>query len=187
MAGCPQARLKGDQKLSSEELKEFRSVCGCIQWLGGQCRPELASTASLCHRGNETDVTDLQKLHEAIKYAKAHDEDGIVFMDVPFNKASCLVTFADSSWANAINFSSQYGVVVALCPPQVTGKLSPAIVLDWKSGRSPRVCRSTLAAEAIAADEGTDRQCYINCYLTELLYLKPAWKRRNGTGSSSMY
>ena len=169
-------RLKKEPKLNAEELKEFRSVCGCLQWLGGQSRPELASTASLCHRGNETDITDLQKLHEALKYAKLHDDDGIVFMDVPFNKASCLVTFADSSWANAANFSSQYGVVVALCPPQVTEKLAPALILDWKSGRSPRVCRSTLAAEAIAADEGTDRQCYINCYLTELLYLKPAWK-----------
>ena len=169
-------RLKKDPKLSIDELKEFRSVCGSLQWLGGQTRPELASTASLCHRGNETDITDLQKLYEALKFAKTHDDDGIVFMDVPFNKASCLVTFADSSWANAANYSSQYGVVVALCPPQVTEKLSPAIILDWKSGRSPRVCRSTLASEAIAAEEGTDRQCYINCYLTELLYLKPAWK-----------
>ena len=58
----------------------------------------------------------------------------------------------------------------------VTEKLSPAIILDWESGRSPRVCRSTLCAEAISADEGTDCQCHINCYLTELLSLKTAWK-----------
>ena len=47
--------------------------------------------------------------------------------------------------------------------------------------------RSTLASEAIAADEGTDRQCYINCYLTELLYPEARLERWNGLGSSPMH
>eukprot|EP00435_Cladocopium_sp_Y103_P005736 s3811_g1.t2 len=169
-------RLKSDDLLEPEEVKEFRSVSGCIQWLGGQCRPELASTSSLCNRGSETRTSDLHKLHEALKYAKESEESGIVFADIPVNRASCIVTYTDSSWANAANYSSQFGVVVTLCPPQVTESICTGHILDWKSGRSPRVCRSTLAAEACAADEGTDRACYINLFLTELLCQKPAWK-----------
>ena len=67
-------------------------------------------------------------------------------------------------------------MIIALCPPQVTEAVCLGHILDWKSGRSPRVCRSTLAAEAVAADEGTDRSCFINLFLTEIFYQKPAWK-----------
>lgn len=169
-------RLKADDLLTAEEVREFRSVSGCIQWLGGQSRPDLASTASLCNKGGETRTSDLHRLHEALTYAKLTDTSGLMFTDVPVNKASCVVTYADSSWANAANYSSQYGVIIALCPPQVTESLCNGLILDWKSGRSQRVCRSTLASEACAADEGTDRACYINLFLTELLYQIPAWK-----------
>lgn len=54
-------RLQQSLKMSVEEMQEFRSVCGSIQWLAGQSRPDLSSTASLCHRGSSTDVTDLFK------------------------------------------------------------------------------------------------------------------------------
>ena len=122
--------LKQDDHLDDNEVKEFRSANGCIQWLGGQTRPELSSTASLCDKGSETKTSDLHKLHEAIKYAKATAESGIVFTDVPVTKASCLVTYTDSSWANAANYSSQFGVLVMLCPPQVTGTNLP-----WPTAR----------------------------------------------------
>ena len=73
-----------------------------------------------------------------------------------------------------MNFSSQYGVIVTLTPSQVSEAVTPCAVVDWKSGRSARVCRSTLASEACAADEGTDRGSHINAALSEILYLKPA-------------
>ena len=98
------------------------------------------------------------------------------FLAIPVNKASVIVTFADSSWANAAKHSSQFGVMLVLCPPQVTEVISNCHVLDWKSGRSARICRSTLAAEACAADEGNDRACYINMVMTELLHKQPAYK-----------
>jgi hypothetical protein len=48
-------------------------------------------------------------------------------------------------------------------------------ILDWKTGRSPRVCRSTLAPEVCACDEASDRACYTNLVLSELLYQKAAF------------
>jgi len=49
-------------------------------------------------------------------------------------------------------------------------------LVDWKTGRSPRICRSTLAAEAIAADERADRSSLLNFFLRENFTLKPAFK-----------
>ena len=49
-----------------------------------------------------------------------------------------------------------------------------ATVLDCRAGA--RVCRSTLAAEASAADEGADRAAFANMCLSELLYGEPAFK-----------
>ena len=172
----PVGRLQKEPQLSAEEWKEMRSVCGCLQWLGGQTRPDVAATASLSHRGGDTEITDLKRLHETLKYAKETASSGITFPAIPVNKASVIVTFADSSWANAAKHSSQFGVMLVLCPPQVTEVISNCHVLDWKSGRSARICRSTLAAEACAADEGNDRACYINMVMTELLHKQPAYK-----------
>ena len=51
-----------------------------------------------------------------------------------------------------------------------------ATLIDWKTTRSTRVCRSTLAAEASAADEGADRMAFANLSLSELLYGEPTHK-----------
>ena len=90
-------RLKEDALVTAEETKEFRSASGCLQWLGGQGPPELASTASLCNKGIETRTSDLKKLHEAIEYAKETSDSGLVFYDVPLNKASCIVTYTTAA------------------------------------------------------------------------------------------
>lgn len=136
----------------------------------------MAAAASLCHRGQETDVTDLRNLYETLSFVKATTESGIVFPPVPVDKTSVIVAFGDSSWANAANYSSQYGVVVTICPSQVTEATTNALLVDWKSGRSTRVCRSTLAAEASAADEACDRACFVNYVLSELLFNVPAYR-----------
>ena len=165
-----------DKRLNDDERKEFRSVCGCLQWLSGQTRPDLCAVTSLVRRGTEGEVSDLKQLYDALEFAKSTKDKGIVFLDIPINRASVVVTFADSSWANADQLKSQFGVLVMVCPPQVSEKTCFGHLFDWKSGRSPRVCRSTLAAEACAADEGADRGSFLNLVLSELLYLKPAYK-----------
>ena len=50
------------------------------------------------------------------------------------------------------------------------------MIVDWKSCRSQRVCRSTLASESCAADEASDRSSYVNMFLGEIFYDIPAHK-----------
>ena len=100
--------------------------------------------------------------------------NGIVFQDVPFNKESLLVTYTDASWSNAPYSTSQLGILAMMTTPTATRTQQHGSIIDWRSCRSPRVCRSTLAAAATAADEGADRAAYINMHISEILYRKPA-------------
>ena len=167
-------RLKEDPKLSPSEYQEFRSVSGCLQWAATQARPEIAPVVSLSNHGNDTTIAHLRDLYEALDLLKSTQDAGITIQDVPFNKSSVVLTYTDASWANAQRSGSQIGVVVGITTAAVKEGPVPFALVDWKSGRSARVCRSTLAAEASAADEGADRSAYINMLASELLYCSPA-------------
>ena len=163
-----------DAALSAEQKAEFRSISECLQWLSTQTRPDLSVTNSLANKGDKTTVGDLKSLYQALEFARSTKNDGIIIEDVALNRGSVLVTYSDASWANAEMCRSQLGVLVLVTSPGVLQKTAPAAVLDWRSGRSTRVCRSTLAAEASAADEACDRGCYLNMFIAELLYNRPA-------------
>ena len=70
-----------------------------------------------------------------------------------------LAGYSDSSWANA---------ALLITTPACTEVVAKGNLIDWKSNRSARVCRSTLAAEAIACDDRVDRTIYANAILSEL-------------------
>ena len=158
MKGGKVDRKRLKQMLDDKDLGEFRSVSGCLQWLAGQTRPDVAAVVSLCSKGAKSTYEDLQNMYSAVEHLHATMEHGIVLLPVPISYATMLVTFADSSWANAEGFASQHGSLVLLADPRATDVISPGLLLDWKSSRSSRVCRSTLAAEASAAD--APKSCY---------------------------
>jgi hypothetical protein len=109
------------------------------------------------------------------------------------NKGTTILAYGDASWCNAANYTSQFGVIIVLCPPQVSEQTCQALVIDWKSGRMQRVARSTLAAEAHAADEAADRACYANYHISELLHNQPSFKcgvkmpMKQATDAKSLY
>lgn len=172
----PRGRLQQSPELSMDERKELRSISGCLQWAATQTRPEVAALVSLSGHGEQATIEDLKRLHAAVKFLKETPEYGITIMDVPFGYQTMLLGYSDSSWANAKKSGSQIGVMVGITTASVKDEISPFTLIDWRSARSPRVCRSTLAAEATAADECADRLSYVNHFVSELLYGKPAHK-----------
>ena len=115
---------------------------------------------SLSNRGQLTSYLDLKRLYG--------------YQDIPISLTTNVLTYTDSSWANNLDLKSQYGVLVLLTPPQVSEVTSKATLIDWKTARSTRVCRSSLSSEASAADEGADRAAFSNMSLSELLLGQPA-------------
>ncbi|CAE7223119.1 LZTR1 [Symbiodinium necroappetens] len=150
-----------DAVLSTEQRAEFRSVTGCLQWISGQSRPKSPrSTACRTTEARPRSTTFAPSTRQSTSRRRL--KRTALIPDVPVNKASVVLSFSDASWANAEHCRSQCGVLVLLCGPTVLQRPAPAMLLDWRSCRSTRVCRSTLAAEASASDEGCDRAAYVN-------------------------
>ena len=57
-------RLAKDPALTDQERRDFRSVSGCLQWLGSQARPELCPAVSLSNHGLETEIGHLDPLRD---------------------------------------------------------------------------------------------------------------------------
>ena len=167
---APTIKKKEHTSLTPSEWQEFRSVTGSLQWLAGQTRPDAAAITSLSNKGRETTTKELSELYEFIKVVKLTESLGLSYYPVPWNRATTIVGYSDSSWANAPGHKSQMGVLVMVTSPECTQKKCPASVLDWKSTRSPRVTRSTLASEANAMDECADRCVFTNYFMTHLLW-----------------
>ena len=165
--------MKGD-KLTEEEQKELRSISGSLQWLATQSRPEIAPVVSLTAHGDAATIHDLKNLYATVGYLKQSSKAGILMQDVPVNEDTVILAYSDSSWANASKSGSQIGVVIGLTTPLEKHQPAKFSLIDWKSARAVRVCRSTLAAEASAADEASDRSAYVNMHLGELVHLEPA-------------
>ncbi|CAE7029534.1 RE2 [Symbiodinium sp. CCMP2592] len=163
-------RGREDPKLTEAELSEFRSVCGALQWLVGQTRPDGAATVSLMNRGNDSTLSELKQLYALSEYFARTHSDGLVFHGIPINEHSIIVSYGDCSWANAQEYKSQEGLLVCLTTPDALTGNAPAVLLDWKSTRTPRVVRSTLAGEAYAADDSIDRGVLANQMFSEIIF-----------------
>ena len=155
-----------------------------MAWLGSQARPDLSPAISLSNHGQKTTIEDLKVLAETLQFAKDTH---------PINEQSVILTYTVASWGSAAHSTSQMGILITLTTPDVIEKTCKVKLLDWRSARSPRVCRSTLAAEASAADENSDRAAFINMMLSELLYYEKAHKigckldNLQATDSKSLY
>ena len=175
MKGGTVPKKRHKETLDASDLGEFRSVSGCLQWLAGQTRPDVAATVSLCSRGAKSTYEDLHNMYMAVEHLHQTKDHGLVLRPVPIDYSTMITTYADSSWANAVGHASQHGALILLSSPKATDVIQPGLLVDWKSSRSTRVCRSTLAAEASAADMSVDRASLINYMLSELLLNRPAF------------
>ena len=162
-------KKKYDQQIDPSDMPESRSVGGCLQWLSGRCRPDVAATTSLCPKGTKATYKGLALMYQAVEHLHAIKEMGINMFPTTINENSVLVSFSDSSWANAEGFASQHGSLTLIADPRVLDSIGLDL-LDWKSSWSSCICRSFLAAEASAADVSVDRSSFISRLISELIF-----------------
>ena len=80
------------------------------------------------------------------------------------------IAFSDSSWANAAELKSQAGLLVFLAGSGVDSLEGDfASLLDWRSHRIRRQCRSTLASETMAMDAAMDSAVFAREFLAEIM------------------
>ena len=102
-------RSQGAPALTPAEMTEFRSCSGCLQWLAGQTRPDVAAGVSLANKGTETTTEDLKNLYKLMSYAKATDDVGLLIRPIPLNSETV------TSPKRALRLSSRPGRAGPVC------------------------------------------------------------------------
>eukprot|EP00971_Amphidinium_carterae_P350074 6491366-Amphidinium_carterae.1 len=162
-------RGAADETLNSAELGNYRSVVGSLQWLAGSSRADLAAPTSLLQTGSPQ-KQHMRGLCTTLKQAKSTEEIGVVFRSLDCSQAM-ICAYSDASFANAEAHRSQLGLLLTMVSSEALNAVGehPCSVLDWRSHRSRRVCRSTLASETIAADAAVDHAQWYSAFMGCLL------------------
>jgi hypothetical protein len=144
---------------NSKELSEFRSVLGALQWHSNSTRPDLSfSVSKLLGETKSLQVKHCIQANKLLRKAKANDPtkilckklEGPLMMDV----------YSDASFGNLPNGGSQRGTVTFIKDSE--GRRN---VVEFKSKRIKRVCRSTFAAELLACNGSIDIALYFRAML----------------------
>ena len=154
--------------LGPREVTEPKSGGGCLHWLIGQTRPDLAAATSLNMSGQPT-VNNLIEINKLLREAQRTQDWSLRFVPVPLEKAK-IIAYSDASWANAEGLKSQAGFLTFIAGPEVlTVQGDHASLMDWRSHRIQRQCRSTLAAETMAMDTAFDSGIFLRELMSEVL------------------
>ena len=162
------ARRAAEQALRPSERTEFKSVTGSVLHLAGHTRADLAAAVSLAQKGDLT-LDELDQINEVAEFARCTADVSVRLKPLPPSGLLC-VGFGDSSWANADGLKTQTGMALTLTTGDARRGLAPASLLEHASNRTKRVVRSTLAGEALAADNAADHTVFLAYYLSAALY-----------------
>lgn len=153
--------------LTARQVTELRSCSGSLQYLVGNSRPDIAADVSLVQRENPTEK-ELYEMNKTIEYLHQTSDIGITLTASLEMEDLCVVDFGDSSFANAEEERTQVGIIVTVTSPKARYGTALASIVDWRSVQTHRQVRSTLSAEAIACDEGTDHSYFACSWLDEI-------------------
>ena len=162
------AQLATPMPLTPQQRTEFKSCVGSLQYVASNSRPDVASVTSLCQGTNITTL-NLQQAYDAIDYLHDTSDVGIHIRGTNLERP-LVVGYGDSSWANADGSRTQIGLVICITDESALTDDAIGSIADWKSGRTKRIVRSTLAGEAIACDATCDHAFFVAALLSEMLY-----------------
>ena len=132
---------------------EYRTLVGGMSWVVTQSRPDLAfDVSSISGSLASPMVEDLFRANKVLTRMQRTD----IRLRYPFLRGELsLIGFSDSSYANLPGGATGGGLLWMMVEngPDRTQRFH---VLTWRCRRLKRVCRSTFAAETIAAAEALD-------------------------------
>ena len=153
-----------DSSLDKDELRVFRGICGQLNWVANQSRPDLAfDSCDLSCSIKNAKIGDLLRAAKVVRKAKSQR------VSLKFTKLDLatmkIVIYSDASYCNLPDGSSQGGHIIFLC--DAYGVMVP---ITWSSTKIRRIARSVLAAECLALQDAADSAVLIAGLLSEMLY-----------------
>ncbi|CAK9100240.1 unnamed protein product [Durusdinium trenchii] len=153
--------------LTSSEQKQLRALLGSLQWLVAQARIDQGFALSTLQGEQPQTVGTLLRCNLLLKQMKLTASFGLTFRPMCLEDAGVMV-ITDSSLGNVTKEGSTIGSVekrvfsqssymVLLADKKLmSGEEGQFCLLDGRSHRLSRVCRSTYAAELLGAEEAFD-------------------------------
>ena len=150
-----------ERLLKSAEHKEYRRICGRLNWISTQTRPDIAfDVAMISANVNAPTIKHLKLANKIIRKVKSTSvEIAFCKLENPLH----LLVYCDASYANLPSGGSQGGQIVFLSDEN--GSLSP---LSWTSRKVRRVCRSTISAETMSMLDAVDMSIWIMHILKDI-------------------
>ena len=144
----PERKKQKKAEVTEEERSRVRSVCGALNWIGREGRPDAAAAASMFSSLMSTmTIEDVLDLNKAVEQLKA--DAGLSLRIQPIEESRLRWgVISDASWANAKKGKTQAGhMLIAFDCALLEGQRATTNVLHWRSGKLQRTVSSTLAAE----------------------------------------
>ncbi|CAL1161943.1 unnamed protein product, partial [Cladocopium goreaui] len=162
---------KGRASQKKEEVNESeraacRAVCGALNWLSKEGRPDVAGPASLFSSKLATmKIEDVTALNDTVRCIKKNA--GLTLRIQPLVNMKFSVV-RDASFGNQ-GLHSQGGQMI-LCHEDglQNNKAAKTNILCWRSGRIQRVVNSTLAAETQSLSRGIGDLLWVMVLFEEL-------------------
>ena len=164
-------KINGKNKLDAAGLKTLRGINGSLQWLVSNTRVDLAAKVSLSasETANPT-IASLQKANKLIRQAQRDDSLPIHIHAIPMDQLNFGV-FSDAAWGVRPDGSSQGGFLIyATSHALHKGEEAPVGIIDWKSWKLSRKCRSSLSAESQAMADSVDMLNFIRLFFADFLH-----------------
>jgi hypothetical protein len=170
-------RRQPDSELSPSELKQLRGLLGSLQWLVTQVRFDQQYGLSVL-QSEKPRVSTLVKANALVRRFKEDSDFSLVFK--PFDLTDCgVMVVTDSSLGNVRQdgsvgedslekvFSQSAYIVLLGDSSLMAGKTGSFGVVDSRSHRISRVCRSTYGAELLGAEESFDIGQFVRGVVSE--------------------
>ena len=172
-----------DRDLNPEEMKDYRSMVGSINWCVMGTRPDLSFLLNqLSIKLNHATVSDFCIACKAIRRLKSSNIDLLISkMDLSKGDIS-LYVYTDAAFKNQdekVRSTMAYVMYIVkdnlYCP------------IEWRTNKIKRVVHNTLAAEAMALVKGCQDGIFYKKYLEKLIGINvrlKAWCDNKGLVSS---
>lgn len=178
-AAIPTARRKKPESpLCPAEQKQLRAILGSLQWLVAQLRFDMGFQVSTL-QGETEKVGSLMKENQLVKKFQENKTFAMTFKPLNLSGSGLLVV-ADASLGNVLQsggvgdepmervFSQASYFVLVADADLLAGREGDFAVLDARSHRLARVCRSTFGAELYSTEEAFDVGIYCRGVLAEV-------------------
>ena len=156
-----QQKTDKSRVLSEDEQALFRKICGQLNWISTQSRPDIAF--DVCQLSTRLNTATVQDILQANKVLRKVKQNRFSLKYVALKQPWKLVVYCDASYANLKDGSSQGGMIIFLVDGE--GRASP---ITWISKKLRRVCRSTIAAETMSLLDAVDTSVWLSHLLDEL-------------------